>query len=192
MNEFLRLVVVFVAAINPAAVALAMAMPAKSTRSVKSAMARRWQVPAIGAGLAAVLYAAAVFGAEPLLDWLQIEPESFRVAAGVVMATVGVYTVWSGRLGDYAQGAGAQAGLFPLGLPLLAGPAGLIAALSYSVDKGAGKTAGAICVGVIVAVAVVTLRPAKAGPALDGVARVTGALLVAVAAGLIVSGVRAI
>ena len=192
MSEYLRLVVVFLAAINPAAVALAMAMPAKSTKSVKSDSRGQWQVPAIGAGLAAVLYAAAVLGAEPLLDWLQIEPESFRVAAGVVMATVGVYTVWSGRLGDYAQGIGTRAGLFPLGLPLLAGPAGLIAALSYSVDKGAGKTAGAICVGVIVAVAVVTLRPAKAGPALDGMARVTGALLVAVAAGLIVSGVRAV
>jgi multiple antibiotic resistance protein len=187
VSNYLRLVVVFLAAINPAAVAMAMA----ATSSKGDARAR-WLMPAIGASLAAVLYAAATFGAEPLLDWLQIEPESFRVAAGVVMATVGVYAVWSGRLGDYTPDAGAQAAFFPLGLPLLAGPAGLIAALSYSVDKGAGKTIGAICVGVIVAAVLVAARPAKAAPALDAVARVTGALLVAVAAGLIVSGVRAI
>ena len=187
MSDYLGLVVVFLAAINPAAVA--MAMPADSAKGDTRV---RWRVAAAGAGLAVVLYSAATFGAEPLLDWLQIEPESFRVAAGVVMATVGVYAVWSGRLGDYAQGAGMQAFLFPLGLPLLAGPAGLIAAISYSVDDGAGKTLGAIGVGVIVAAVLVASRPAKAASALDAVARITGALLVAVAAGLIVSGVRAI
>ena len=187
MSDYLRLVVVFLAAINPAAVAMSMA-----ANGARAAGRGRWQIPAGGAVVAAVLYAAAVFGAEPLLDWLKVEPESFRVAAGVVMATAGVYTVWSGRLGDYSEVAGMEASLFPLGLPRLAGPAGLIAAVGYSVDDGTATTLGAAGVAVIGAAALVAWRPAKAAAALDGLARVTGALLVAMAAGLIVSGVRAI
>jgi small neutral amino acid transporter SnatA (MarC family) len=67
-----------------------------------------------------------------------------------------------------------------------------MAALSYSVDEGAGQTFGAIVVWIVVGAILVVARPPKSGAALDAIARITGALLVAIAAGLVVSGVRAI
>ncbi len=186
MSDYLRLVVIFFAAINPAAVV--MAMRADGTTEDRQ---RRWQAPLLAAAIALALYAFAAGGAERFLDWLQIEPESFRVAAGVVMATGGVYTVWFGRWGNHSNDAGGISGaVFPLGLPLLAGPAGLIAAISYGVDDGAGKTIGAVSVAVVLAAGLLIARTNKAETMLDALARITGALLVVIAAGLIVSGVR--
>lgn len=186
MNDYLRLIVIFFAAVNPAAVVMAM-------RADNHTLTRRtpWLVLLTAALIAMALYALAAGGAEPFLDWLQIEPESFRVAAGVVMATGGVYTVWFGRWGNHAhQGNGMPAALFPLALPLLAGPAGLIAAISYGVDDGAAKTIGAAAVAVALAAGLLAARAEKAAAPLDALARITGALLVIIAAGLIVSGVR--
>jgi small neutral amino acid transporter SnatA (MarC family) len=187
LNEYLRLLAAFFAAANPAAVAMAMA-----SKGDRSDARQPWMTAIIGAAVAALLFFAAVLAASPLLDWLQIEPETFRIAAGIVMAVSGAYTIWFGRWGRHTDDVGRLAPVFPLGLPLLAGPAGLMAALSYSVDEGAGQTFGAIVVWIVVGAILVVARPPKSGAALDAIARITGALLVAIAAGLVVSGVRAI
>jgi small neutral amino acid transporter SnatA (MarC family) len=188
LNEYLRLLAAFFAAVNPAAVAMALAAPKDDGRDAR----KPWTMGFLGAGVATVLFFAAVLVASPLLDWLQIEPETFRIAAGIVMAVSGAYTIWFGRWGRHTDDVGRLAPVFPLGLPLLAGPAGLMAALSYSVDEGAGQTFGAIVVWIVVGAILVVARPPKSGAALDAIARITGALLVAIAAGLVVSGVRAI
>lgn len=151
-----------------------------------------WVTALTGAAIATAMFVVAVLGSSSLLDWLQIEPETFRVAAGIVMAIGGAYTIWFGRWGSHADQRGRLAAIFPLGLPLLAGPAGLIAALSYSVDSGAGQTLAAVIVSVALGAVLVAVRPQRTSPALDAVARITGALLVAIAAGLVVSGIRAI
>lgn len=183
MNDYLRLLVVFFAAVNPAAVATAMVAKGAEHES---------RVPCvIGAAIAIALFAVAVLVSSSMLDWLQIEPETFRVAAGIVMALGGAYTIWFGRWGIHSDVPGYQTAVFPLALPLLAGPAGLIAALSYSVDDGAGRTLGAVVVSVAIGAMLVAIGPRQAA-ALDAVARITGGLLVAIAAGLVVSGVRAI
>jgi multiple antibiotic resistance protein len=187
LSEYLRLLVAFFAAVNPAAVAMA-----TMAKGGEEDQRHSWVIAAIGAGVAMVLFLIAVLVSESLLGWLQIEPETFRVAAGIVMAVCGAYTVWFGRWGQHSEEVGWFAGVFPLGLPLLAGPAGLIAALSYSVDKGEGRTLGAVAVVVVIGAILVALRPRNSAPALDAIARITGALLIAIAAGLVVSGVRAI
>ena len=187
MSEYLRLLVTFFAAANPAAVAMAMAVK-RDDRDAR----QPWMTAIIGAAVAALLFVVAVLVASSLVDWLQIEPETFRIAAGIVMAVSGAYTIWFGRWGRHTDDVGRLAPVFPLGLPLLAGPAGLMAALSYSVDEGAGQTFGAIVVWIVVGAILVVARPPKSGAALDAIARITGALLVAIAAGLVVSGVRAI
>ena len=187
MSDFLRLMVVFFAAINPAAVAMSMVHAGGDGERRAN-----WRVAAIGGVTAVVMYALACWVAPHLLDWLQIAPESFRVAAGIVMATMGVEAIWFGAITTDGDDVGIQAAVFPLGVPLIAGPAGLMAAVSYGDDQGFGRAFGAAAVIVAVVVALLFARPERGRPALGGMARVTGALLVAVAAGLIVSGVREI
>lgn len=187
MSDFLRLLVIFIAAVNPPAVALAMADKGGDADARPA-----WQVPLIGGCVAAALLVLAVLVSESLLDWLQIAPESFRVAAGIVMAVAGLAVIWRGRWSDGGHNAGIEAAIFPLALPLLAGPAALVAAISYGVDEGRGETIAAALIAVALAALLVATKPAKGRPALDASARILGALLVAVAAGLVVSGVRAI
>lgn len=180
------------AAINPAAVVVAFSAALERSRSVSPSpgLSRTPTLAAIGGGVACLLYLLFVLAADDLLKGLDIAPETFRIAAGVVMAVSGVAAIL--RLGLAQDGAapGLGAALFPLALPLLASAAGLIAAVSYAVDEGEGRTlvAALVIVGVS-AVLTVFYRPGWR-PAADAFARLTGALLVVLAAGLIVGGVR--
>lgn len=187
MSDFLRIVVVFLAAVNPAAVAMAMAAKGGDTDARPA-----WRVPLIGGLIGGTILVAAAAAADSILDGLDIAPESFRVAAGAVMAVAGLAVIWRGRWSDGGHDAGIQAAIFPLAIPLIAGPAAIVAAISYGVDEGRGGTIVAAIISVLIAGVLVAARPAKAAPVLDGIARVLGGLLVVVAAGLVVSGVRAI
>jgi small neutral amino acid transporter SnatA (MarC family) len=189
MTEYLRLVLVFFAAVNPAAVALAAAAATAAAPALRRPAARA-AAAVIGLVVAVGLFGGATLAAEPLLDALDIAPETFRIAAGIVMAIVGAYAVWRASVGCEPASDSWEAGVFPFGLPLLAGPASLIAAVSYAVDRGEGKTLGAAVVPVAVAAGLIVAGVGRWRPAADAVARVTGALLIALACGLIVEGVR--
>lgn len=176
---------IFLAAVNPAAAAMA--------------AARGPRPPAMAAiaafALAAALLLAAAAIADPLLDFLDIAPETFRIAAGIVMATQGVLAVWSGRtpaeLPAESSGPAWAAGLFPLGFPLLANPASVIAAVNYGADDGVAKAWLAALVPLALGAAALAIGAGhRWRPATDGAARILGALLVVVAVGLIVAGVR--
>lgn len=185
MNDFLRLVVIFFAAVNPAAVATSV------LRLEHSGDERlRFRLPLAAAVIALAVFALACWSAPHLLDWLDIAPESFRVAAGIVMATMGVLVIAFGAITTDTDRVDLRAAVFPVAVPLLAGPAGLMAAVSYGADDSFGQAFGAAAIIVVAAAALLAARLENARPILGGVARVTGALLVAVAAGLIVSGVR--
>lgn len=186
MSEFLRLLVAFLAAVNPPAAALALGRGP----GLPSGVRERVGVVFVGVAVAALLFAAAAIGADKALDALDIAPESFRVAAGIVMASMGVLTLWLGRTPSEEPPTDWTAGIFPLGLPLLAGPGGLVAAISYGADKGEGKTLAAAAVALAVAAAVAVPGVERLRRAADAFARLLAALLVVVAAGLVVTGVR--
>ncbi|MGI8926514.1 MAG: MarC family protein [Tepidiformaceae bacterium] len=184
MTDYVRLTVIFFAAINPASVALAL----YAWRDWR--LQPRLRAVLLGAVVAIGALALAAMFSTTLLDALDIEPETFRIAAGIIMVTAGVQAVWRPHRPYAPQSPGWQAGFFPLALPLLAGPASLAAALSYAADEGEGMAVAAFVPALVAAAALVAFPPPGARFALQAVAAVAGALLVAVAAGLIVSGVR--
>jgi multiple antibiotic resistance protein len=183
VTEFLQLIVFMFAAINPAAAAAA---PNPAGRTL--------ELPVLGGGalfgLAVLASAAALSG--PILDALGVEPETFRVGAGVVLLIGGGLSVWNGGAPHRGPWEGRGVALFPLGLPVLATPAAVAASISYGADKGELQTIAAIALVLAAAFALLYARAGRYHAVADGVARVTGALLIAVAAGLIVDGVRAI
>ncbi len=185
MTDYLRLALVFLLAVNPALAFL-------SFLPVRNEAAPHTRVPAAGFGavMAMALYLAAVAGAASLLDLLEVEPETFRVAAGVVLAAVGARALLP-PLPPYGEApAGWRAGIYPLGIPLLAGPAGLMASLSYAADEGAATTFAAVVPALLLAAALLAWAPARWRPAFAMIAPLAAALLVAAGAGLIVTGVR--
>lgn len=171
------------AAVNPAAAAAAPTPPGRPLSMRTVALASLIAIAALGG--AALL-------ADPILDGLGVEPETFRVGAGVMLLVGGALAVWNGATPHRGPWEGSAAALFPLALPLFATPAALAAAISYGADRGQGETLLAGVVAVAVAGVLLGVRAGRFEAGTDAAARITGALLVIVAAGLVVSGVRAI
>ncbi len=188
MTDYLKLTLIFFAAVNPASVALAMAAaPGPSAGGRRTAAM-------VGIVAAGALLAVAALASDGLLDLLDVAPETFRIAAGIVMVTAAVRALWSPGEGARDVAPGWRGGLFPLGIPLLAGPATVVAVMSYGVDEGTGLALGALAPAVFIATAMFLAGGGRRAPqdALRAMAVLTGALLVVAGAGLIVEGVRAI
>ncbi|MEO8538162.1 MAG: MarC family protein [bacterium] len=182
MTEFLRVALFLVAAVNPAAVASA---PPPGMRLSRQVIVGGFAFAAIALGLAAIL-------SSRILSGLGVEPETFRVAAGVVLMVGGGLAVWNGGSPHRGPWEGRGAALFPLGMPLLVTPGALAASISYGADHGAVRTVLGALIALTVAVGLLAGAAGRYRPVLDGVARVTGGLLIAIGVGLVVDGVRAI
>ena len=150
------------------------------------------EVAGIGLVLGIVFVGAAALLSEHILDGLGVEPETFRVGAGVVFLIGGALAAWSGGAAHKGPWEGRSAALFPLALPVLASPAALAAAVTYGIDRGEGQALLAAAIGVGLAGALIAVNAGRFQAACDAIARLTGGVLIVVAAGLIVSGVRAI
>ena len=183
MSDGIRLFLIFLAAINPPAIAL-------STPALSSAVRRR--AVALALVVAGVIYILAALTAERFLDALDIAPETFRIAAAIVMAPAGMYAIFRARVAAESAEESWRAGVFPLAVPLLVSPAALAAAISIGVDDGAGKAAAALAVPLVLAAGLAFAGAGRWRPAADGLARMLGALLVALAVALVVDGVRAV
>ena len=149
-------------------------------------------VPAAVAFLAgAALLLAATFAADAFLDALGLEPETFRISAGIVMAVTGVAFILFGPF-SYPMEQDWKSGLFPLAFPLLASPAAFAAVLTRSADKGEPQVVLASLI-VVAAVAVGVAAVSGRNSPIPGVlARLIGAVLIFRAVGLIIDGIRAV
>jgi small neutral amino acid transporter SnatA (MarC family) len=190
VSEYLQLLAAFFAAINPAGVAATFSQAVRRENPGVLEGRERQAAVALGLAVAAAAYVVLGLAGDSLLDALDIAPETFRIAAGTVMAVAGGFAIW--RLGFAQDGAmpGVLAGLFPLALPLLASAAGLMAVVSYAADDGAGVAIGAVLPIATLAAAAAYAYQDRWASAAGAIARLTGALLIAVAAGLVVEGIR--
>ena len=172
-------------------VLLAAANPATGARVNRSAPTQPLAA-AIAAGIAAGATLLASFIAEPMLDWLDVEQETARIAAGLVLGISGGQAVVLGgpMVRDIPRGW--QRGIYPLGIPLAANPALLACCVAFAANPDAGEMRTAILgmAGTLATVAVAVVVPARFGAAADAGARLTGGLAILVAAAMVVSGVR--
>jgi hypothetical protein len=158
------LVAGFFATTNAGRVALAREETSPRLRTVAAALA---------AGVALVVVAA-VF-ADDMLEALSISPESFRIAAGLVLAVTGVRTLlWPNAVGG------------PFAAVLVT-PELACVALSFGADESTGRTLGAAAVTLPVLAIAATART-RLPSALA--AELLGALQIVVAVALAVSGIR--
>jgi hypothetical protein len=161
--SFAFLVAGFLATMNAGRVALA---------AVAERPARRERLiaPAAGGALAVL----GLLVADPLLDWLSISPESWRIAAAIVLGAAGVRTL-------VAPSASAP---FPV---VLITPELAVVSVSFGADEPAGKALAAAALGLLPALlALRARRPDTSALA----ARFLAALQIVVAIALAVSGIR--
>ncbi len=179
--DALRVIIAVFVAVNPAAAAGAVSGRATSIRTLAAATV-----------VAAAAYAGLAVGADAILDGLDVEPETFRVSAGLVMAAGGILAVVAGSAAHRGPADGGRAWLFPFLIPALVAPAGIAAVISYGADEGAGVASAGAILAVAVAGAATWTAAGRYAAAADALTRVMGAVLVAFAGGLAVDGVRAI
>ena len=171
------------AAINPPAV----------LATINRAVDRRLdpKVAAVAFVAGAALLLAATFAADAFLDALQLEPETFRISAGIVMAVTGAAFLLFGPF-SYPVEDGWKGALFPFAFPLLASPAAFAAVLTRSADKGEPQTVFATLIVVVAVSAGVFALSGRSTPVVPILARVIGAVLIFRAVGLIIDGIRSV
>jgi small neutral amino acid transporter SnatA (MarC family) len=186
MSEFLRVLVVLVVAVNPFAVALAV-------RGAGDWPAVRRFAAAMAGGVAAwALLGVLAVSADSIIDSLDIEPETFRMAAGVVLLLAGARVFLLARR-EAVEPPGAAGLAALMAFPVLFTPEAAAAAVNYGVDAGAGKTVGAAAVAVALGVLAAVPRWRDEGGAAIAVragARLAAAVLMVMAVALLVDGVR--
>ena len=175
--SFAFLLVAFLAAVNPCRLRLV--------------LPERREAVALGALLAlgAVAALAAVGGA--FLDALDVSPESWRLAAAVVLALEGARALLSARPGAEPELAGRKAAIVPVAFPLLLSPGVVALALAAGGDDVEAAALGALAVALgLVVLATAIPRIERADPLLAAGGRLLGALEIAAGIALAVDAVR--
>ena len=194
MDDFARALLVFFAAVNPAA-----AVQAFHAVAPNDSRRDRALVATAAGAIAIALLALAAALRDPLLDFLALSDVSFDLASGLVMVIGAVRVLWLGRAID-APYRGSPSlwrlAVAPLAVPVVAGPATLAATLAYLGRYGAAPTLLAVAAIVVLTSAAVTYVPrggrAAAAGWLPALAAVTAALLVLLGFGLGVDGIRGV
>lgn len=190
MTDWWQMSLVFLLAVNPAAVAAGWWASAKLDRqgTLRAAVT--------GLAVAAIACAVALALADPTLDFLDVESPTFQIGAGVILALSGAQAVWRGYpwLQPAETDPAWKAGIYPLALPLLATPGVLIALLYWGShpDVPAMRPWSALTLPLVLgAVAPLAVADRYHGLA-AAVARLLGALLCLAAVALIVDGVQTV
>jgi small neutral amino acid transporter SnatA (MarC family) len=150
-------------------------------------------VGALGVAIAWLALLPLAAFADPILGALQVAGSTLRMAAGVVLGLQGAVAVLSGPPGLEPALAGRRAALMPVAFPLTLTPGLAMLVLSASVDRSA-PVALAVQAGALVTVPVLAaVSPSAGSPSarrvLDGLGRLTGAVLVLSGLGLVLNGV---
>jgi small neutral amino acid transporter SnatA (MarC family) len=170
---------------------LAVVNPPRTRHGLPDAARGRQPALVIGAALALAVLAGLAAGSGPLLEALEITPETFRIAAGLVVLVGGLRSyVWE-TPHDEPVPDGTKAALWPIAFPRLITPAAVLLAVSAGSREGVGATALAAGVALVVAVAAGPVRTdSDAGRVLVALGRVLAVLAVAAGVFLMVDGIR--
>ncbi len=182
--SFAVIVLTYLGATNPAR--LRLAVPQDDTTA-----AARWRPLALGSVVVLGLAGVAVAVSRPLLDWLQISPETFRLAAGLVFILVGAWWVVLPHPAREPELPGLGAALVPITFPLLINPALFVAVISTGADESAVTTIGSLAIS-LVALNLLGRIPTgdRSRSILAATARILGAALMVVAVVFIIDGIR--
>lgn len=142
----------------------------------------------IGVVAAAAVAVALIWVTEPLLDGLGVEPESFWIAAGLVLAAAGLVRVATPRGARPVPGGHDAHWAVPIAYPGVLGPELVLAAMAAGShgDSVAGTLA------VAAGAAVVVVVPASGPFLVAATTRLVAAAQVVLAVALIVDGIRSV
>jgi multiple antibiotic resistance protein len=177
MNDAGVAFIALLAAVHPAAAATFAASPIPV------------RLASLAGGVAILVLVVAAAVAEPGLDALDVSPESFRVAAGIVMLVAGAQAMFAWRRHPADPLDADSAAIYPLGIPTLAGPAAVASSVNYSANESAWLAIAASAVAIATGALALRLGSRRGSAT---VAAFVGALLIALGVGEIVDGIKSV
>jgi LPXTG-motif cell wall-anchored protein len=147
----------------------------------------------LAAGLAILVVIAVIVAAaaDSVLDWLDISPETWRIASGVVVIAAGLWVMVFPHRPSEASLPALWAGVAPVFFPVLLAPELYVLLKATGADEGVGVTLGALILPVATVAALGTVRRTSTSAAvLTGLSRLLAALAVVAGLALIISGIR--
>lgn len=167
------------------------ALCAVNPARVRSALPREEtvRVGALGAGLAWLALVPLVVLADAVLDAAQVAASTLRMAAGIVLVLQGGWVMVTRPPRPEPALPGRRAALVPVAFPVLLTPGLGVLTVSGALDRAAPVVL-AVIAGALATVAVVGgVRASALSPrVLDGLGRVTAAVLVVAGLGLLMNG----
>ncbi len=150
-----------------------------------------WAASLVGmvAGIAGIAALAAV--SNGMLAALQITPETFLIAAGLVVIIAGARTMVFPRPSEEPALRGWRSGLWPLTFPRIVSPEVIALSLALPAQRGVGGTVAAATVGVVVLVGLAGVRSGeRSARVLAAVGGIAGMVLVVTGIWMMIEGIR--
>ncbi|MDX1690610.1 MAG: hypothetical protein R3290_06275 [Acidimicrobiia bacterium] len=151
----------------------------------------RLPVLLLGSGIALAVVAGLAWWSGPLLDALDVSPETFRIAAGLVAGIAGLRSIIRTSPGAEPELPGLRSAVWPVAFPRLVAPE--VVALAITAGSEDGVT-GTVAAAAVAFAALAALGPLRRGAVTDGALRwagaVLGMVLVVIGAVLMIDGVR--
>lgn len=204
LTAFVTLFVIFDPVGN---VPIFLAITPKSTKEERLRIAARGT---LAAGVVLVVFA---FGGDWLLSALGITLPAFRIAGGILLLLLAIEMVFARQSGlrttttgeeeeaSHRAAAHEDVAIFPLAVPLLAGPGAMASILLLAGQAGPGLAQKALLVGVLCAVLAATFACLVGGSRILGrigvtginvLTRVFGIVLAALAVQYVIDGVKTV
>ncbi len=169
---------------------LATVNPARVPLGVPETRGRATLVATAAVG-AVVLAAILLVGADPLLEALDVSPESLRIATGIVIVVGGLRALAAPRPLTDPGLTGRFAAFVPVLFPLLLTPELALVLISAGADERNAAALVGLVVALVVAFASTFVRRSPVADGLFAAAtRLLGAVLVVAGVGYVVDGIR--
>ena len=152
-----------------------------------------YHLPAVATGVAAALSGVALLaaGSASLLESLQITPETFLIAAGLVAIIAGARDLFAPQPFVEPTLAGWRSGLWPLAFPRLLSPEVVALSLALPSQRGVGFTIGAAAMGLMAVGILAMLRTSDRTTRLyAALGAIAGMVLVVVGVWMMIEGIR--
>ena len=157
---------------------------------------RRTWVALREVGIAFVVLAAFMFLGDGFLRVMHLSERSLEVAGGVILLMVSIRMIFSHEGGVYGVPEGREPLIFPLAVPLLAGPSAMATVLLLAsrqperMMSWLGALAGAMAVSGVVLLACDRIRRWVGDSVVAAVEKLMGLVLTAVAVEMILAGLK--
>lgn len=151
----------------------------------------RWTPLLVGLPLGTVSLVALAWVSGPLLTVLEVSPETFLIAAGLVAGLAGGWALGFRRPAAEPELDGWWAGLWPVAYPRIMRPEAMGLAIAAGSMNGVAATGGAVVLGVaLLGVLGAVPRGPVSSATLAWLGRVMAATLVVVGVWLMIEGIR--